>query len=144
MSPTVTEEIIRTSRRSSRSVSAVCTYCSAMKTDWKSVSPVSFARPHVPPTAFISRPPKTPKPCGSAAASVTQRFITSITTVVFFCGYCVEACPTDAIIAARARLLCVASYNTSTLVYTKDDMLAPIPPGARPPVIRESAEASGH
>jgi hypothetical protein len=28
-------------------------------------------------------------------------------------------------------------------VYTKDDMLAPIPAGAKPPVIRE-AEAAGH
>jgi hypothetical protein len=37
----------------------------------------------------------------------------------------------------------VASYNTSTLVYTKEEMLAPIPPGAKPPVIRD-AEASGH
>ena len=58
-----------------------------------------------------------------------------------FCGYCVEACPTDAI--THGHGFEVASYNTSTLVYTKDDMLAPIPAGAKPPVIRE-AEASGH
>jgi NADH-quinone oxidoreductase subunit I len=58
-----------------------------------------------------------------------------------FCGYCVEACPTDAI--THGHGFEIASYNTSTLVYTKDDMLAPIPPGAKPPVIRE-AEASGH
>src|SRR6202034_1922028 len=59
-----------------------------------------------------------------------------------FCGYCVEACPTDAI--THGHGFEVASYNTSTLVYTKDDMLAPIPAGAKPPVIRETAEASGH
>src|SRR6185312_8959218 len=59
-----------------------------------------------------------------------------------FCGYCVEACPTDAITHGHDFEL--ASYNTSTLVYTKDEMLAPIPPGAHPPVIRETAEASGH
>jgi NADH-quinone oxidoreductase subunit I len=59
-----------------------------------------------------------------------------------FCGYCVEACPTDAI--THGHGFEVASYNTSTLVYTKEDMLAPIPEGARPPVIKETAEASGH
>ena len=52
-----------------------------------------------------------------------------------FCGYCVEACPTDAI--THGHGFEVASYNTSTLVYTKEDMLAPIPPGAKPPVIAE-------
>src|SRR3984957_10269367 len=59
-----------------------------------------------------------------------------------FCGYCVEACPTDAI--THGHGFEVASYNTSTLVYTKEDMLAPIPPGAKPPVIKETAEASAH
>src|SRR5882724_2151332 len=59
-----------------------------------------------------------------------------------FCGFCVEACPTDAI--THGHGFEVASYNTSTLVKTKEDMLAPIPPGAHPPVIRETAEASGH
>ena len=59
-----------------------------------------------------------------------------------FCGYCVEACPTDAI--THGHGFEIASYNTSTLVYRKEDMLAPIPPGAHPPVIAESAEASAH
>ena len=59
-----------------------------------------------------------------------------------FCGFCVEACPTDAI--THGHGFEVASYNTSTLVKTKEDMLAPIPPGAHPPTIRQEAEASGH
>jgi NADH-quinone oxidoreductase subunit I len=59
-----------------------------------------------------------------------------------FCGYCVEACPTDAI--THGHGFEIASYNTSTLVYRKEDMLAPIPPGAHAPVIAESAEASAH
>src|SRR3982751_4723025 len=58
-----------------------------------------------------------------------------------FCGFCVEACPTDAITHGHGFEL--ASYNTSTLVYRKEDLLAPVPPGARPPVISEAAEASG-
>src|SRR6185437_13287973 len=58
-----------------------------------------------------------------------------------FCGYCVEACPTDAITHGHDFEL--ASYNTSTLVYRKEDMLAKMPENAQPPVISEWAEASG-
>ena len=57
-----------------------------------------------------------------------------------FCGYCVEACPTDAI--THGHGFEVASYNTSTLVKRKEDMLAPMPPGAKPPVIA-SGRSSG-
>jgi NADH-quinone oxidoreductase subunit I len=58
-----------------------------------------------------------------------------------FCGFCVEACPTDAI--THGHGFEVASYNTSTLVKTKDDMLVAIPAGAKAPVILAS-EASAH
>ncbi len=58
-----------------------------------------------------------------------------------FCGFCVEACPTDAITHGHGFEL--ASYNTSTLVYRKEDLLAPIPAGAQPPVI-EAGEPAGH
>ncbi len=44
-----------------------------------------------------------------------------------FCGYCVEACPTDAITHGHGFEL--ASYNTSTLVYRKEQLLAPLPAG---------------
>ncbi len=59
-----------------------------------------------------------------------------------FCGYCVEACPTDAI--THGHGFEIASYNTSTLIYRKEDMLVKIPEGAKPPVIAEHAEASAH
>jgi NADH-quinone oxidoreductase subunit I len=42
-----------------------------------------------------------------------------------FCGYCVEACPTDAI--THGHGLELASYNTSTLIYRKEQMLVPLP-----------------
>ncbi|MGB9611873.1 MAG: NADH-quinone oxidoreductase subunit NuoI [Bryobacteraceae bacterium] len=45
-----------------------------------------------------------------------------------FCGYCVEACPTDAITHGHGFEL--ASYNTSTLIYRKEQLLAPLPEGA--------------
>ncbi len=37
----------------------------------------------------------------------------------------------------------LASYNTSTLVKRKEDMLAPIPPGAKPPMV-EAEHAGAH
>src|ERR1700685_337860 len=58
-----------------------------------------------------------------------------------FCGFCVEACPTDAI--THGHGFEIASYNTSTLVKRKEDMLAPIPAGAKPPVM-EPEHAGAH
>jgi NADH-quinone oxidoreductase subunit I len=41
-----------------------------------------------------------------------------------FCGYCVEACPTDAITHGHEFEL--AAYDTSTLIYRKEQLLAPL------------------
>ncbi len=41
-----------------------------------------------------------------------------------FCGYCVQACPTDAIIHGHGFE--IASYNTSTLIYRKEQLLRPV------------------
>jgi len=40
-----------------------------------------------------------------------------------FCGYCVEACPTDAI--THGHGFEIASYNTATLIYRKEQLLRP-------------------
>jgi NADH-quinone oxidoreductase subunit I len=45
----------------------------------------------------------------------------------------VEACPTDAI--THGHGFEIASYNTSTLVKRKEDMLAPMPAGAHAPAV---------
>jgi NADH-quinone oxidoreductase subunit I len=42
-----------------------------------------------------------------------------------FCGYCVEACPTDAI--THGHGFEIATFNASSLVYRKEQMLAPAP-----------------
>jgi len=57
-----------------------------------------------------------------------------------FCGYCVEACPTDAI--THGHGFEVASFNTSTLIKRKEDMLAPIRSGAQPPAAVPEAVAA--
>jgi NADH-quinone oxidoreductase subunit I len=59
-----------------------------------------------------------------------------------FCGYCVEACPTDAITHGHGFEL--ASYDTASLIIRKEQMLSPLPPGkqgkvAAEPVHSESA-----
>ena len=56
-----------------------------------------------------------------------------------FCGYCVEACPTDAITHGHGFEL--ASYNTSTLIYTKEQMLVKLPEGGGHPDQRNPAPA---
>ena len=58
-----------------------------------------------------------------------------------FCGYCVEACPTDAI--THGHGFEIASYNTSTLIYRKEQMLVPIPEGAHFPLKAEPSHADG-
>jgi NADH-quinone oxidoreductase subunit I len=56
-----------------------------------------------------------------------------------FCGYCVEACPTDAITHGHGFEL--ASYNTSTLIYRKEQMLVKLPEGGAPPAQTNPAPA---
>ena len=46
-----------------------------------------------------------------------------------FCGYCVEACPTDAITHGHDFEL--ASFDTASLIYRKERLLAPLPPAAQ-------------
>jgi NADH-quinone oxidoreductase subunit I len=58
-----------------------------------------------------------------------------------FCGYCVEACPTDAI--THGHGFEIASYNTSTLIYRKEQMLVKIGAPAKPPLELVQTEA-GH
>lgn len=57
-----------------------------------------------------------------------------------FCGYCVEACPTDAITHGHGFEL--ASYDTSSLIVRKEQMLAPLPPGVSGEVSLEALVAT--
>jgi len=57
-----------------------------------------------------------------------------------FCGYCVEACPTDAI--THSHGFEQAAYNTAALIYRKERLLAPIPEGAKAPVLNQPAGAA--
>ncbi|MBV9072338.1 MAG: NADH-quinone oxidoreductase subunit NuoI [Acidobacteria bacterium] len=59
-----------------------------------------------------------------------------------FCGYCVEACPTDAITHGHGFEL--ATFNATNLVYRKEQLLAPPPPGRLPQVKPEPALTNAH
>ena len=59
-----------------------------------------------------------------------------------FCGYCVEACPTDAITHGHGFEL--AAYDTSALIMRKEDMLVALPPNAKPVVIQGAPRHGGH
>ena len=59
-----------------------------------------------------------------------------------FCGYCVEACPTDAI--THGHDFEIASYNTSTLVYRKEQLLTQLPTDFKPLIVEEQTSSNGH
>ena len=58
-----------------------------------------------------------------------------------FCGYCVEACPTDAITHGHGFEL--ATFNASSLVYRKEQMLAARPAHLGANSVFNSAEVLG-
>jgi NADH-quinone oxidoreductase subunit I len=58
-----------------------------------------------------------------------------------FCGYCVEACPTDAITHGHGFEL--ASFNVSTLVYRKEQLLAALPAGQSGKLLYREPETAG-
>ena len=58
------------------------------------------------------------------------------------CAECAKACPTDAI--THGHGFEVASYNTSTMIKRKEDMLAPMPPGADGRIQTATEEPAKH
>ena len=58
-----------------------------------------------------------------------------------FCGYCVEACPTDAITHGHGFEL--ATFNATNLVYRKEMMLAPRPAHMGANIVFNQADVDG-
>ena len=97
--------------------------------------------PLVLPTAFISKQRRIPTSSASVAASAMPRSTTSITTVASSVAFLAVACPTDAI--THGHGFEIASYNTSTLIYRKEQMLVQIPPGAHFPLKADTSNSPG-
>ena len=110
-----------------------------MKTASKNAWPVFCARRRARPIASISKPPKI---LPSARFSGGERYA-KVYNIDYnrciFCGYCVEACPTDAITHGHGFEL--ASYNTSTLIYRKEQMLVSLNEGGAAPTQHPPAPA---
>src|SRR5438046_4557216 len=58
-----------------------------------------------------------------------------------FCGYCVEACPTDAITHGHGFEL--ATFNATNLIYTKEMMLAAKPAHMGANIVFNRADVNG-
>ena len=99
--------------------------CSATKTGWRSAWPVSCARPPARPTASTSRRRRTPTTSRISGGERYAKVYNIDYNRCIFCGYCVEACPTDAITHGHGFEL--ATYNASTLIYRKEQLLAGTP-----------------
>jgi len=95
---------------------AAFTSCSAMKMDSKSASVVSCARPLVR-SLHLHRSRGEHR----TAANFSRRALRPVYNIDYsrciFCGYCVEACPTDAITHGHGFEL--APYDISALVSEK-------------------------
>ena len=142
LNPTITEDY-PDAPANSRSAFAASTSCSAMRTAWRNASPVSCAPRRVRHSASILKRPRTPNELRISGGERYAKVYNIDYSRCIFCGYCVEACPTDAI--THGHGFEIASYNTSTLIYRKEQMLVPIPQGANYPLQAEpAAPGEGH
>ena len=112
-----------------------------MKTGWKNAWLVSFARRPVRPIASTLKPPRIRTELRISGGERYAKVYNIDYNRCIFCGYCVEACPTDAI--THGHGFEIASYNTSTLIYRKEQMLVPIPAGAHFPLKGRGSRACG-
>ena len=124
--------------RSTRSTSVRCrrastagTCSTGTRTAWRSASAASCAPGPARPTPSTSRAPTTPTSerfsPGERYASVYQiNYLRCI-----FCGLCIEACPTRALTMTNEYEL--ADDSREALIFTKEDLLAPLLPGMEQP-----------
>ncbi len=104
----------------SRSASAASTNSSATRMAWRSASPAFCAQPPAPPTASTSKPRRTLQRNRISSAERYAKVYNIDYNRCIFCGYCVEACPTDAITHGHGFEL--ATLNATTLVMRKEDL----------------------
>ncbi len=103
---------------------------SAMKTGWKSASAVRCARLPARPTPSSS---KSAENTDEARYSPGERYasIYEINMLrCIFCGYCEDACPTEAIVLGDNYELSFVDRRSS--IYTKDMLIEPVAPGGQP------------
>ena len=94
-----------------------------MRTAWRSASPASLCAAACPANCiYIEAAENTEEVRISSAERYAKVYNIDYNRCIF-CGYCVEACPTDAITHGHGFEL--ASLNATTMIYRKEDMLQP-------------------
>jgi NADH-quinone oxidoreductase subunit I len=105
--------------------SAVSTNCSATRMAWRSVACFLCAAACPSNCIYIEAAENTEEVRISSAERYAKVYNIDYNRCIF-CGYCVEACPTDAITHGHGFEL--ASLNATTLVMRKEDLLVGIQP----------------
>ncbi len=103
------------------------TSSSATRTAWSAASAARCARPPARPTRSMSSRPRTTRPIRSGygeryAAKYEINMLRCI-----FCGYCEDACPTNAIVLEHEYEL--SFYDRKSAIYTKEMLLVPADKG---------------
>ena len=116
----------------SRSEAARCasafadgTSCAAMPTGWSAASAARCARRPARRMRSMWKRPRTPTPSAIRPASAIAKTYEINMLRCIFCGYCEDACPTDAIVLTDVYEL--SADNRRDLIYTKDMLILPPP-----------------
>ncbi len=126
---------------SSRNAFAECMFCSATKTGWKSVWLAFLCAANCPSNCiYIEAAENTEENRVSGAERYAKVYNIDYNRCIF-CGYCVEACPTDAITHGHGFEL--ATFNATNLVYRKEQMLAAMPAHMGSNAVFNQAEVEG-
>ena len=99
-----------------------------MTRGWRSAWRAFCARRLARRTAFISRRRDNTEEKRISSAERYAKVYNIDYNRCIFCGYCVEACPTDAITHGHGFEL--ASLNATTMVMRKEDLLVPVGGGS--------------
>ena len=111
------------SRRNFRRAIAAFTSWSATRTAWRNASRAFLCSAACPANCiYIEAAENTETKRISGGERYAQVYNIDYSRCIF-CGYCVEACPTDAIVHGHGFE--IANYNTSSLIYRKEQLLAP-------------------
>ena len=97
---------------------------SATRTAWKNASRASCARYACPSNCIYIEAAENTDTLRISGGERYAKVYNIDYNRCIFCGYCVEACPTDAI--THGHGFEIASYNTSTLIMRKEQLLVQI------------------
>ena len=118
------------SPRSPRRASTAGTSSTVIPTGWRSASAASCARGPVRRTRSTWRAATTPRRRATRRVSGTPVYQINYARCIF-CGLCIEACPTRSLTMSNEYEL--ARDNREDLIFTKEQLLAPLLPGMEAP-----------